>query len=77
MNNTRTTPFEFMSHLHAWKSPRQISVASGEARQVAHLKGDSPRQGAHGGRLGVSKYGSFLLTGVPLANGVAPTGRNT
>lgn len=69
MNNTRTTPLEFMSHLRAWKSPRQISVASGEARRAAHLEGDSLRQGAHGGKLGVSKHGSFLLTGEPLANG--------
>lgn len=62
MNTTRTTTFEFMSHLRAWKSPRRISVASGEAMQVAHLEGDSPRQGALRGRLGVSKHGSFLST---------------
>lgn len=60
-----------MSQLHPWKSPRQISVASGTAKQAAHLVGDSLRQGAHGDRLGVSKHGSFLLTGEPLANGVA------
>lgn len=56
MKNTRTAPFEFVSHLRAWKSPRQISVTSGAARRVAHLAGDSPRRGAHGGRLGVSTW---------------------
>lgn len=75
MNNTRTAPFEFVSHLRAWKSLRQISVASGAARRAAHLAGDSPRRGAHGGRLGVSKHGSFLLTGEPSANIEAPGGR--
>lgn len=38
-------------------------MASGEARRVAHLEGDSPRRGAHRGWLGVSKHGSILLAG--------------
>lgn len=75
VNNTRTAPLKFMSHLRALKSPRRMTVASGGARAAAHLAGDSPRQGAHGGRLGVSKHDSFLLTGEPLANGEAPGGR--